>query len=80
MTFPKKEGSSETLLSLSNLQTASSRGVVSPVRVRIGPSTPRFVALAHWTPWTNNAALATLSGSYLPRGGQSGFHLIEIRN
>ena len=79
MTFPKKEGSSETLLSLSNLQTANSRGIVSPVRVRIGPSAPRFVALAHWTPWTNNAALATLTGSYLPRGGQLGLHLIVQR-
>lgn len=62
-----------------DLQTRSSNDRSEPFRIRIQPSIPRFVALVHWTPWTNAPAQFGLTGSYLPRGGQTAAHVIVQR-
>ncbi len=67
------------LLHAVDLQTRSGNGRSEPFRIRIQPSIPRFAAIVHWTPWTNAPAQFGLTGSYLPRGGQTAAHVIVQR-
>lgn len=69
-------------LSLSDLQSRSSISSpgTHPLRLQIAPPSPRFDAIAHWSPWTNNPVASGLTGSLLTRGGQTAVHVAVIRS
>jgi hypothetical protein len=60
------------------LDTLSKRGGPKAL-VRVGPSVPRFHAIAHWTPDTNQGPQAQITGACLRRGGQVGLHVLVRR-
>jgi hypothetical protein len=47
--------------------------------VRVGPSVPRFHAIMHWSPDTNQGPQAQITGACLLRGGQIGLHVLLRR-
>lgn len=51
----------------------------NPIRLRIGPPSPRFQCVAHWAPWTNAPTTAGLTGSFLPANGVAAIHVIASR-
>lgn len=69
-------------LSLSDLQSRSSISSpgTHPLRLLIAPPTPRFDAIAHWSPWTNNPGISGITGSLLTRGGQVAIHVAAVRS
>lgn len=82
ISIPGESAPKRVTLSLSDQQ---SRSVISspsthPLRLRIGPPAPRFYGMAHWSPWTNNPAVAGLTGALLPRGGQVALHVAIVRS
>jgi hypothetical protein len=57
-------------LSISDLQMTASRKWPTRLTLRVGPAVPRFHAVGHWVPDTNNAVQAKTTGVALSKGGQ----------
>jgi hypothetical protein len=69
-TIPAGSAGKHVRLSVSDLQLSASSKFKSPVTLRVGPQQPRFHAVGHWVPDTNNAAQAKTTGVGLTKGGQ----------
>ncbi|XZE43037.1 hypothetical protein SH467x_002581 [Pirellulaceae bacterium SH467] len=82
ISIPGESAPKRVTLSLSDQQSRSmiSSPGTHPLRLRVGPPAPRFYGVAHWSPWTNNPAIAGLTGSLLPRGGQVALHIAIVRS
>ena len=57
-------------LSITDLQMTPSRKWATRLNLRVGPAIPRFHAVGHWVPDTNNAVQAKTTGVSLSKGGQ----------
>jgi hypothetical protein len=69
-TIPAGPVGKNVRLTVSDLQLAASSKFKSPVTLRVGPPQPRFHAVGHWVPDTNNPAQAKTTGVGLTKGGQ----------
>jgi hypothetical protein len=69
-TIPAGPAGRNVRLTISDLQLAASSKFKSPVTLRVGPPQPRFHAVGHWVPDTNNPAQAKTTGVGLTKGGQ----------
>jgi hypothetical protein len=69
-TIPAGSAGKHVRLSVSDLQLSASSKFKSPVTLRVGPQQPRFHAVGHWVPDTNNAPQAKTTGVGLTKGGQ----------
>jgi hypothetical protein len=69
-TIPAGTPGKHVRLSISDLQLSASSKFKSPVTLRVGPPQPRFHAVGHWIPDTNNPVQAKTTGVGLTKGGQ----------
>lgn len=69
-TIPAGSAGKNVRLTVNDLQLAASSKFKSPVTLRVGPPQPRFHAVGHWVPDTNNPAQAKTTGVGLTKGGQ----------
>jgi hypothetical protein len=70
LTIPAGPPGKNVRLSVSDLQKLPSSRTPTRVTLRVGPAHPRFHAVGHWVPDTNNAAQAKTTGVALTKGGQ----------
>jgi hypothetical protein len=78
-TIPPGPAAKNVRVTLIDLLDTPSKRVTPRALVRIGPSIPRFHAVAHWTPDTNQGPQSQTTGACLRRGGHIGMHVIVRR-
>lgn len=78
-TIPPGPAAKNVRITLIDMLDTPSKRVGPNALVRIGPSVPRFHAVAHWTPDTNQGPQSQSTGACLRRGGQIGLHVIVRR-
>lgn len=69
-TIPAGPAGKHVRLSLNDLQLTPSSKLATSVTLRVGPAQPRFHAVGHWVPDTNNPTQAKTTGVGLNKGGQ----------
>jgi len=69
-TIPAGPAGKNIRLIVSDLQMAETSKSTTRLTLRVGPGVPRFHALGHWVPDTNNPVQAKTTGVGLPKGGQ----------
>jgi len=69
-TIPAGPAGKHVRLTVNDLQLSPSSKTRSSVTLRVGPAQPRFHAVGHWVPDTNNPAQAKTTGVGLNKGGQ----------
>ena len=78
-TIPGGPAAKNVRITLIDVLDTSSKRAGPKAIVRIGPAVPRFHAVAHWTPDTNQPPQSQMTGAYLRRGGQIGLHVMVRR-
>lgn len=73
--IPGGTASKNVRLTLFDLQLLDAKAQPTHAIVRVGPAIPRFHAIGHWTPDTNNPVAARTTGSLIARGGSCAMHL-----
>jgi hypothetical protein len=73
--IPGGTASKNVRLTLFDLQLLDAKAQPTRAIVRVGPVVPRFHAIGHWTPDTNNPATARTTGSQIARGGSCSMHI-----
>ncbi|MCU0707536.1 MAG: hypothetical protein MUF23_04535 [Pirellula sp.] len=77
--IPAGDVNKKVRITLIDLLHSASRRYGTQATIRVGPLAPRFQAVAHWTPDTNQPQQANLTGACLRRGGQIGLHVLVRR-